>query len=66
MNHTLLYDMYDGCPGNVSDEVFVRLLVLLKYSWGLVLRDGFPEKQFTITIENNIEGYGPSLTFCQF
>lgn len=65
MNHTLLYDMYDGCPSNVSDEVFVRLSALLKYSWGLVLRDRFPEKQFTIAIEDNIEDYGPSITFYQ-
>lgn len=66
MNHTLLYDMYDGCPGNVSDEVFVRLSALLKYSWGLILRDRFPEKKFAIFVENNIDDYGPSITFCQF
>ncbi|UVK85271.1 hypothetical protein LOY46_11515 [Pseudomonas sichuanensis] len=65
MNHTLLYDMCDGCSSNVSDEVFVRLSALLKYSWGLVLRDRFPEKLFSITIENNSGDYGPSITFWQ-
>ncbi|WP_164487536.1 hypothetical protein [Pseudomonas sp. R3-18-08] len=65
INHTHLYDVFEGCSEDVDDRVFEQLAVAVALSWRLVLSDKFPGRKFTVDISNSDQDYGPVVTFWQ-
>ncbi|WP_240915812.1 hypothetical protein [Metapseudomonas otitidis] len=65
INHTHLYDLFDGCVEDVDDRVFEQLAEVLAFSWKLILENKFPDRRFDVKISNSEQEYGPVVTFCQ-
>lgn len=65
INHTHLYDLFDGCVEEVDDRVFEQLAEVLVFSWKLILENKFPDRRFDVKISNSEQEYGPVVTFCQ-
>jgi len=65
LNHTHMYDIFSSCSQGVSDEIFLQLADAVAVSWRLVLRDKFPEKNFSVEVSNTEQDYGPTVTFYQ-
>lgn len=65
INHTHLYDVFDGCSEEVDNRVFEQLAEVLALSWRLVLSEKFPEKKIKVEILNSDQDYGPIITFYQ-
>lgn len=65
INHTHLYDVFDGCSEDVDDRVFEQLAEVVALSWRLVLSDKFPQKKFNVVVSNSDQDYGPVVTFYQ-
>lgn len=65
INHTHLYDVFDGCSEDVDDRVFAQLSEVVALSWRLVLNNKFPERKFNVDVSNSDQDYGPVVTFYQ-
>ncbi len=65
INHTHLYDVFDGCSDDVDDRVFEQLANVMALSWQLVLREKFPSKTFKVEVSNTDQDYGPVISFYQ-
>lgn len=65
INHTHLYDVFDGCSEDVDDRVFNQLAEVMALSWRLVLGSKFPERKFIVEVSNSDQDYGPVVTFYQ-
>ncbi|WP_053152059.1 hypothetical protein [Pseudomonas sp. Pf153] len=65
INHTHLYDVFDGCMEDIDDRVFKQLADVLALSWRLVLNDKFPDRRFNVDVSSSDQDYGPVVTFYQ-
>ncbi|QJI32078.1 hypothetical protein HKK55_26365 [Pseudomonas sp. ADAK18] len=63
INHTHLYDVFDGCSEDIDDSVFEQLAEVVALSWRLVLSNKFPERKFNVEVSNSDQDYGPVVTF---
>lgn len=65
MNHMHLYDVFGGSLDDVDDAVLAQLSEVIALSWRLVLKDKFPEREFSVEVSNTDQDYGPIVTFYQ-
>jgi hypothetical protein len=65
INHTHLYDVFDGCLVGVDDKVFEQLAEIFALSWRMLLNKNFPDKRFAVDASNSDKDYGPIITFYQ-
>ncbi|WP_238337669.1 hypothetical protein [Pseudomonas sp. SWRI51] len=65
INHTHIYDVFEGCSEDVDDRVFEQLAEVIALSWRLVLREKFADKVFSVVVSNSDQDYGPVVTFFQ-
>jgi len=65
INHMHIYDVFDGCSENVDDRVFEQLAAVIAFSWRLVLREKFSDRNFSVVVSNSDQDYGPVVTFFQ-
>ncbi|WP_434673526.1 hypothetical protein [Pseudomonas sp. R1-15] len=65
INHTHIYDVFEGCSEDVDDRVFEQLAEVIALSWRLVLREKFADKDFSVVVSNSDQEYGPVVTFFQ-
>lgn len=65
INHTHLYDVFEGCSEEVDDKVFEQLAEVFAFSWRLLLDKKFPDKNFKVEVSNSDQDYGPVVTFYQ-
>ena len=65
VNHTHMYDVFEGCSDDVDEAVFTQLAEVICLSWRLLLRDKFPDKKFCVDVLNSDQEYGPVVTFYQ-
>jgi len=65
MNNVHVYELFEQCANNVSDNVFLQLRNVLEFSWGMVLKEKFPEKKFFVEVSDSESNYGPVITFFQ-
>lgn len=65
VNHTHIYDVFEGCSDEVDDAVFEQLSEVISMSWRLLLNSKFPERRFCVDVSNSDQEYGPVVTFYQ-
>lgn len=65
INHTHIYDTFDGCSEDIDDRVFTQIADMIALSWRLSLSDKFPDKTFNVEVSNSELEYGPVITFYQ-
>ena len=65
INHTHIYDTFDGCSEDIDDRVFTQIADMIALSWRLSLSDKFPDKRFNVEVSNSELEYGPVITFYQ-
>lgn len=65
INHIHIYDVFEGCSEDVDNRVFVQLAEVMAFSWRLVLREKFSDKNFNVLVSNSDQDYGPVITFFQ-
>ncbi|HHQ4828143.1 TPA: hypothetical protein ACSQZH_006024 [Pseudomonas aeruginosa] len=65
INHTHIYDIFSGCNEDVEDEIFEQLAHMLSLSWRLILKEKFPDRDFSVLLSCSDQDYGPTITFFQ-
>ena len=65
VNHTHIYDIFPGCSEDVEDEIFEQLAHMLSLSWRLILKEKFPDRDFSVLLSCSDQDYGPTITFFQ-
>ncbi len=65
MNNVHVYELFEQCADDVSDSIFLQLRNVLAFSWGMVLKEKFPEKKFFVEVSDSESNYGPVITFFQ-
>ncbi|MGL3340598.1 hypothetical protein ACSVJE_21170, partial [Pseudomonas aeruginosa] len=63
INHTHIYDIFSGCNEDVEDEIFEQLAHMLSLSWRLILKEKFPDRDFSVLLSCSDQDYGPTITF---
>ena len=65
LNHVHLYDLFDQCQDDVSDDLFLSLAERMKLCWEMKLKLEFPDRKFIVELSSGDEDYGPTLVFYQ-
>ncbi|WP_340146342.1 hypothetical protein [Pseudomonas poae] len=65
INHTHLYDVFDGYSEDVDDKVFEQVAEVVALSWRLVLANNYPKKKFNVEVSSSDQDYGPVVSFYQ-
>ena len=61
VNHLHIYDLFDGSPDDISEEVFVQAGQILRKSWQLWLDSQFPDRKILVELSVDEGEYGPTL-----
>lgn len=65
INRIRIYDVFSNCSESISEDSFIKIGELLKFSWEIHLKNKFKDKFFKINLINEINEYGPIIEFYQ-